>query len=55
MRISFFHHDNPTMLSDWRIRNMALQAARIGKSASYHFAFVEEKLMKNSSLNAAVK
>ena len=44
MRISFSHHDNPNMLSDWRIRNMALEAARNGKSASYYFAFVEETL-----------
>ncbi|KIM51684.1 glycosyltransferase family 90 protein [Scleroderma citrinum Foug A] len=32
MRISFSHHDNPNMLSDWRIKTMALEAARIGKT-----------------------
>ncbi|KAL4071930.1 glycosyltransferase family 90 protein [Scleroderma yunnanense] len=32
MRLSFSHHDNPNMLSDWRIRNMALEAARNGKT-----------------------
>ena len=48
MRISFSHHDNPNMLSDWRIKTMALEAARIGKSASHCFAFVEEKLTRNS-------
>ena len=55
MRISFSHHDNPNMLSDWRIRNMALEAARNGKSASYYLSSVEAKLMGNSRLNAAVK
>lgn len=35
MRISFSHHDNPNMLSDWRIRNIALEAASNGESVYY--------------------
>ncbi|KAG6330976.1 hypothetical protein ID866_8112 [Astraeus odoratus] len=32
MRISFSPHDGPNMLSDWRIKNMTLEAARNGKT-----------------------
>ena len=34
MRLTFSPHDNPDMLSDWRIKNMALEAAANGTSTS---------------------
>ncbi|KAG6337196.1 hypothetical protein ID866_1910 [Astraeus odoratus] len=37
MRITFSPHDNPSMLSDWVIKNMTMEAAKSGTSAPFFF------------------